>query len=388
MEVKPQTVAHGFKEEGIVEAALDRSVYSMVSGEIISLPVKEGRHVSAGDLLARLDSRDLEYQLAQLTAQRNSLAGQELKSNRETGQQVDQQQLAVEEAKRQLAKSENDYHRVKFLYDSGAVAGTELEAAENTVKQWQNNLARQESKLGYLQEEAGSGGAVAGGSTADRQYYQGMIDAVEAQIKQVEEQIANCRITAPVDGVVLELDARQGMVVSPQVPLMKLAGTGGCEINAYVLTEDVLPVKEGMPVTITQKRKDGDYRFQGIVQAIAPAAVEKVSALGLVERRVKVTIQPKGKPPELRPGYALDVQFTVLKQQNRLAVPKTCVFPYAGGDALWVVRDGRAVIQKVKKGMETDELLVIEQGLRNGDKVVKNPQLEGLKEGKRIIVAA
>jgi len=235
-----------------------------------------------------------------------------------------------------------------------------------------------------LREQAGAGAMAVSGNTATRQYYQGLIEEVEAQIGQLEEQIEKSRIIAPIDGVVRELNVKQGMVVSPQTPLMKLAGTGGLEINAYVLAEDVLPVKAGMPVTLIQKRKDGDYRFPGTVQAIAPAAVEKVSALGLVERRIKVTIQPEGSPPELRPGYALDVEFHVLEQADKLAVPKTCLFPYEDRDALWVVRAGRAQIQKVIKGLETDELVVIEQGLTGGDKVIKNPQLEGLKEGKRV----
>jgi len=384
IEVKPQAVAHIFKEEGIVEAVAERPVYSLVNGEIINLAVQEGRHVSAGDLLAQLDTGDLGHQLAQLTARRKSLAGEEQKSLQEMDQQVIQQQIAVEETKRQLEKSEKDYDRIKLLYDSGAVAKTELETAESMVKQLQNDLARQESRLKYLREQAGAGTIAAAGNSATRQYYQGLIEGVEAQISQLEEQIEKSRITAPINGVVQELNVKRGMVVSPQTPLMKLAGTGGFEINAYVLAEDVLPVKVGMKVTLIQKRKDGDYKFPGTVQAIAPAAVEKVSSLGLVERRIKVTIQPGKNSPGLRPGYALDVEFQVLEQADKLAVPKTCLFPYEGGDALWLVRDGRAQIQKVMKGLETDELVVIEQGLKDGDKVIKNPQLEGLKEGKGI----
>jgi len=390
IEVKPGTVAQVFKEEGIVETVQDRPVYSLVSGEIISLPVKEGQRVAAGDLLAQVNTKDLEYQLAQLKAQRQSLEGQEKKSFQEIEQQLQQQQLTIEEAKRQLEQSKAEYNRVKTLYDANAVAKTELEAAINKVEQRQNELAQQESRLALLQKQTGTGGnagtalpAETGGS-ATKQYYQGLIAAVEAQIQQLQYQVANSRITVPIDGIVQELQVKQGMVVSLPTPLLRLAATSGYEINAYILVEEVLPVKAGMKVTLIQKRKDGDYKFPGTVQAIAPAAVEKVSALGLVERRIKVTIKPEGTSPELRPGYALDVEFKTLKQSDKLAVPKTCLFPYGGGDALWVVRDGRAQIQQVQKGMETDELFVIKQGLKAGDQVIKNPRLEGLEAGKRV----
>ncbi|HHW02129.1 MAG TPA: efflux RND transporter periplasmic adaptor subunit [Thermoanaerobacterales bacterium] len=394
IEVKPQTVSLVFKEEGIVETTLDRPVYATVSGEIVNLAVKEGQRVSRGDLLVQIDTKDMEYQLAQLKAQRKSLEGQEKKSFQEIGQQIKQQQLAIEEINRQLEKSREDYAKAKSLYEAGAISKTELDDAESAVKQLESELSQQQTRLELLLEQAGSAGIEISGSgstgnakvnTATKQYFQGMIEAVDAQIKQLEHQIESARITAPIEGVVEEIYVKEKAMVPPQTELMKIIGNEGLEVNAYLLTEDVIYIKEGMKVALIQKRKDRDYKFYGTVTSVAPSAVEKVSALGMIERRVKVTIQPGGNIPELRPGYALDVEFSVLSQENKLAVPKTCLFPYENGDALWIVKDGRAQIRKVTKGMETDELVVIEQGLKPGDIVIKNPQLEGLEQGKRVI---
>lgn len=176
------------------------------------------------------------------------------------------------------------------------------------------------------------------------------------------------------------------MIASPQTLMMTLVGAGHYQIESYLLTEDIISVKTGMKVKLIQERKDEDYAFEGLVTAIAPSAVEKISQLGLAEQRVKVTIQPEGEIPELRPGYALDVEFTVLQQENKLAVPKISLFPYEDGDALWVIRDGRAEIQPVEIGLKTDEEVVIEKGLKAGEQIIKNPDLEGLEEGKRVKV--
>ncbi|MBE3582152.1 MAG: efflux RND transporter periplasmic adaptor subunit [Thermoanaerobacteraceae bacterium] len=270
------------------------------------------------------------------------------------------------------------------MYEAGAAALTEVEAAEKALERLKNELARQEARLAFLEEQAGSLEAAFPPGTATGRYFRGLIEAVDAQISHLEYQREKSRIVAPIDGVVQEINVREGTVVSPQMPLMKLVVPGDYEINVYLLAEDVLAVKAGMKVTLIQERRDGDHVFQGIVKSIAPAAVERVSPLGLVERRVKVSIRPEGEAPELRPGYSLDVEFTLREQEGKLAVPKTCLFPYEGGDALWVVRKGRAHIQKVKKGMETDDLVVIEDGLEPGDIVIKNPQLEGLEPGKRV----
>ena len=64
-------------------------------------------------------------------------------------------------------------------------------------------------------------------------------------------------------------------------------------------------------------------------------------------------------------------------------MPKTAVFPYNDGDALWVVRRGKLQIQPIKKGFENDTEIAVTEGLKEGDLVVLDPQAEGLKEGKR-----
>ncbi len=75
---------------------------------------------------------------------------------------------------------------------------------------------------------------------------------------------------------------------------------------------------------------------------------------------------------------------TTHRQEDKLVVPKTVVFPYEKGDAVWVVREGKAAIQTVTKGLETGTDVVIEEGLQPGDRVIINPKLEGLKEGKKV----
>ena len=435
IEIQPMTVAQEFEEEGIVEATDQRPIHSIVSGKIIEVGVKEGQTVKKGQMLVKLDTKDLEYQVNQLKAQQKSLEGQEKKTYQEMKQQlgqlrgqlesikgqerqgnrspyeaeIAQQQLGIEETKRQLKNSEEEYERMKLLFEGGAIAKKELDSAQNNIAQLKNSLSRQEQSLRLIMEQANplpgtnqyfeglkkavqaqidaleyEGQQGSAGNTGTKQYYQGLIEASDTQIKQLEQQIANNSILSPIDGRISALNAKVGAMAFPQTPLMMLLGAVSYEVNAYLLTEDVLGVKEGMKVKLIQERREGDYEFDGVVKSIAPSAEEKVSALGLIERRIKVTVLPEGKIPELKPGYALDVRFTILQQENKLAVAKTTLFPYEDGEAVWVVRDGKAVIQKVKKGLKTDNLVVIEEGLSPGDQVIKNPELEGLDEGKRI----
>lgn len=432
--VKAATISQTFKEEGIVTAAVERPVYSLVSGRINNLPIKEGDTLKKGDLLAKIEAEDLEYQLQQLKAQKKSLQGQEKMTDKDIEQQlgqlkgqlesiigqekqankspyaaqIQQQQLLIADIKRQLGIAKQDFNKINVLYGSGAVSKKELDDARNKVEQLENNLLQQEQALKLIKQQAeplpGTDQYFSGlknaiqtqitilqkeldqsGMTGTNEYYQGSIESVDAQISHLNYLLANSKIASPINGVVKELSVKEGAMITSQSPLLTLTSADNFEVEVYLLTEDVLNVTEGMEVQLIQKRKNGDYAFSGKVTAIAPAAEEKISALGLTEQKVKVTITPNQQgAPQLRPGYALDVVFTTLVQNNKLAVPKVVLFPYEDGDALWVVKGGKAVLQKVEKGMETDELVVIEKGIKAGDKVIKNPLLEGLEAGKAV----
>ncbi len=379
LEVKAQTISQSFKEEGLVTAAVERPVYSVINGKIINIPVKEGQQVNKGDLLVEMEAKDLESQLSQLRAQLDSINGQEKQVKRTPyTAQVKQQQLMIDETKRQIALEKQNYARIKTLYDSGAVSKKELDDANNRVEQLENNLLQQEQALKLIEEQSKP-------PAGTDQYFKGLKEQVNEQMDHLQYLIGNKRIVAPISGIVNELPVREGAMVTAQTPLLTLTSNDELQVEVFLLTEDIISVEEGMPVTLIQKRKNGDLEFPGVVTAIAPAAEEKASALGLTEQKVKVTVKPEeNEAPELRPGYALDVKFTTLEQENKLAVPKVVLFPFEDGDALWLVKDGKVTIQKVEKGMETDELVVIEKGLQAGDIVVKNPQLEGLAEGKAV----
>ena len=184
-----------------------------------------------------------------------------------------------------------------------------------------------------------------------------------------------------------QLTARAGDLPTPGVPIMSIFQEGNFEIEVYVRTDDLQGISAGMEVVLIlgSNAPDPEITHTGTVKNIAPTAVETVSALGLAEQRVKVLVEPAPSATgDLFPGYKPDVEFTLDKRENELVVPKTVLFPYEEGDALWVVRNGKAEVQIVKTGFENDREVVITAGLQEGDLVVLNPQLEGLKEGKKI----
>lgn len=158
---------------------------------------------------------------------------------------------------------------------------------------------------------------------------------------------------------------------------------GGYKLESYILDSNALEIKTGDTVKIIQKTGSGNISFSGQVETVEDSAVERLSPLGLKESRVKVTIIFSPNSPVVL-GSELDVQYTTVSQPARLPVPKTALFSWQNGEAVWVVEQGTAHIRAVKKGPENDSEVVIEEGLVEGDIILRDPNLTGLQEGKSI----
>lgn len=379
LEVHPRDIANTFKEEGKVISKVNLPIHALYGGKIIELHVEEGQQVKEGDILAVLSQEELAFQLRQLEGQLRSLQGEEEKTILEPLEPaLKNQELLVEQARQDLETAKANLARIEKLYATGGASKIAYEEALNAVKSAEINLEMQEETLSLLQKTY----SPAGGTN---EFYRGRKEALQAQIELLQYQLEACTVTAPVEGKVANLTARVGDLPTPGVPIMNIFQEGNYEIEVYLLADDVPGIAAGMEVALILEGSAPETIHSGTVKNIAPTAVETVSALGLAEQRVKVLVEPAtSSAGDLFPGYKLDVEFTIDKRENELVVPKTTLFPYGEGDALWVVRNGKAEIQTVKTGFENDREVVIAEGLQEGDLVVLNPQLEGLKEGKKI----
>jgi len=329
LEIQPGSIAKTFTEEALVKSAKEFPLYTTYGGTIAKLNIQEGQTVQQGDLLLTFDSAELHFQLQRLQGELKSIQSQ--------------QEL-------ELAKLELD--KLKQLAEIGAISQKEYEDALKT---------------------------------AESNYYPGQIQALQAQIDATQHKLKQSSVYTPVTGVISQFPLKEGMVITAGSQLFTIYQSEEYLVEVYVLTADAAKIKPGMKVKFIQDNKDEDIIFEGVVEKIAPMAEEKISVLGLREQRIKLEIRPKlPENLQLKPGFALDVEFSIDQQEDKLIVPKTALFPYQDSDALWVVRENTAQIQPVETGFENEQDIVIEKGLTAGDLIILDPQLEGLKEGAKV----
>lgn len=378
--VHPADFTKGFTEEAQVQSLNESTLYNSVGGKIETLHVKNGDSVSKGQVLVELETQDLQNQVDVLKAQLTSLEGQRQQASQAPRPALIQQQnLLINLAEKDYLTQQQALARSKALHEAGAIPLMDYEEAQLLTEKAQNLLEQQ--KLGlqllYEQGEAPSGSAL---------YFTGQKKALESQISLLEDKIQKSKIQAPQEGIVKDLNLKAGMALPSGQHLLSIAPDQGYHLESYILASDALDIQPGSEVRILQETSSEDITLNGKVESVEPSATERISPLGLKENRVKVVILLETDTPVIL-GSTMDVQFVTHQELNRLLVPKTVLFPYEDGQALWVIRDGKARLQQVTKGLENQKETIIEKGLQDGDQILLDTELKGLKEGKRIKAA-
>ncbi len=197
-------------------------------------------------------------------------------------------------------------------------------------------------------------------------------------------------MTSPVDGIVLERAVSNERQVASGTVLLRIGRWDDLEIEADVLSQDVVRVKAGQNVEV-HGAAIGEQPAKAVVTRIFPAGFTKVSSLGVEQQRVKVIM--KFAPDDLTRlrehndlgvDYRVRVRIYTAEASNALVIPRSALFRGAKNDwRVFTVRRGRAHLQAVKIGLANDEQVEITAGLEEDDRVILAPETN-LTEGQRV----
>ncbi len=315
---------------GYVVAQRKAAVASKATGRLEWLGVREGSIVRAGEVLARLENRDVAAQMDQAAA-----------NIKVAEASLEQGQAELKDAERQLRRS------AELLAEKFVSA-----AAHDTV------VAR----------HARAVAAISGQRAA--------IAAARANHRAAQVAVDQTLIRAPFDGVVLTKNANVGDVITPfssalgsQAAVVTMADMSTLEVEADVAEANVGKVTLAQPCEI-QLDALPDARFRGQVQRMVPT-VDRAKAT------VTVKIRFVDTDSRILPEMSAKVAFLsreVPKADDtlRIAVPASAVVDRDGRKVVFVARDGKAAEVAVQAGESSGDLVQV-TGVKAGDKVVLKP---------------
>jgi HlyD family secretion protein len=447
-EIVLQTAEDSFTEQGEVASGRTVLVFPVAQGEINELYVREGQHIEAGEPLLSVCDIGLQLRLEQvqnginsLEAQRanvaietasfrqslrstlNSLQGelraldaQAAQSDRAgasqteiTNEQLRIQQVLIERHENDLQLAEENLARMQILYEGGVVPRIDLDAAHAALEGARTQLQNAQSQMTVIAAgtnlnnaehfegiRASLNAQIAGineqlaqdTASASQAHFAALIAIEEINLAQLQREIANTTLTAPIGGTITTLHAQNTNFVSAAAPIAEITSQESLTIEVYVSTQDTSLINVGDTVGLTLRQRMNDIEFTGTVVEIENTAVIRFTALGVEERKVRVIIAPNiPQHVTLGVGFAVDVSFFVFREENRIVVPRTAVFRDGGRDYVWVVpgaNTGTLEQRAVTTGIELRTNILIESGLRPGDFVVNDANNADLNTGTRV----
>jgi HlyD family secretion protein len=161
--------------------------------------------------------------------------------------------------------------------------------------------------------------------------------------------------------------------VQPGTPILELGDPGNLEIVVDLLSRDAVRVAEGASATVSGW---GGPAIPAVVERVEPSAVTRVSALGIDEQRVKVVLALTGAPEDWRAlghGFRVIARIAIWREDGVLTIPVGALFRDGSDWATYVVRDDRAVLQRIVLGERNEDYAQVLEGLAAGEQVILHP---------------
>lgn len=374
-----ETVSKGKVDQYIEDTALvkckgSQNIYIEGSGKITSVNFDVGASVKAGDLLLSMDKSDYELQLkdadAKIKAAQSQLEGADAKNYAD---KITAAQSAIEQGQVALDAASRNFESSKKLYESGVISKEELDRSEDAYKTASSALKTSTAQLDEIKN---------GAPDYLREGYVSQLEQALIYKDGIAKNMKKQELISPANGIILERNVESGSSGAAGTLAFIIGNVQDMELEANILSDESYKVKVGDEVEITGQ-SIGGVALKGKVSKIAPSAKIITSTLGVDQSRVPVTIQITGDKGLLKPGYNVDIKIITSSKQDTVKVPDSAVFDYNDKTCVFVLKDKKAVLREVKKGLEGDREVEIVEGLKEGEVILVRPD-NNIKEGAKI----
>ncbi|WP_258570793.1 efflux RND transporter periplasmic adaptor subunit [Flavimaribacter sediminis] len=359
-------VERGYMEVTIVEEGVTRvkdvyAVSSPIAGHLDRTTLDEGEPVAAHSTVIAsihpleppfLDERTRAELRAAAEAARTAIALAEVEKKRA-------------ETAYNLAQS--NYRRAEQLARSKTISTSQLEHSFSEMELQRAQVESSDATIRLRKAELDSALARLKQPT---------------NIQQVEDTESCCvHMTAPIDGVVLQILTRSEQAVTPGTRIAEIGDPANLEIVVDLLSSDAARIRPGASVRITDW--GGEDAIEGTVRTVEPAAFTKISSLGIEEQRVNIIIDIDEVPASLGHGFRILAHLRVWEKDDVLTVPIAAIFRSGGSWSVFVIDDEKAKLEKVELGRMNDTVAQVLGGLEAGEMVVLYPS-DVLEDGKLV----
>ncbi|CAM2067665.1 Efflux RND transporter periplasmic adaptor subunit [Sulfidibacter corallicola] len=316
--------------QGRVFAYQNIEIVNEIAGPLVVLSVKDGDYVEAGQVIARVDTR--EYVLAVEEARANLLKGRAEYVVERIG--MDDPEQATADQKGERVELERKLAALVADFEAGKIT-------ESDYRHERLVLELAQVRLGSSREEVVQARTMA---------------AARVAFERAQLNLERCEVRAPFSGRIFEVSVAQGQYLGAATKIARLVNMEDLVVKAQVLESEIGHVFEDRPTKVSFAALPDLGDIDGVVEAISPL-------VNAEEKTVETIIRFKNVDNRVRPGMFAEVLIDSKIFQDRLMVPKTAILPRNKRKVVFRVgTDSRAQWLYVETGVENEESIEILQG--------------------------
>jgi len=313
--VETRNIRFAVNAAGDIGPAEQVSVRPEVNGKIEVLPVDVGDPVKSGQLLFKLDDRELQTQRQQ-------------------------EEKSVERSRLQLTQAERDFKRSEELYHGKLIAEELFEDVRTKLELARNDLALRQKSLDLI-----------------------------------SDRLLKTAVMAPFDATVLTRPVSVGQAVSGSggfnagTEVLTIANLNDLIISAHINQADVTRLHIGQEVEVSIEAIQG-FKITGKVERVAPQSTLKNNIRGFAAR-----IMLKDVDRKVRPGMTANISIPVASAENVVAAPLAAVFTESNPETreieryVWVRKAGIWERRPIQLGVSDYFFAEVTKGLAAGDEI-------------------
>ncbi|HMB83815.1 MAG TPA: efflux RND transporter periplasmic adaptor subunit [Terriglobales bacterium] len=383
--VKKATIEQTVTSEAILFPLAQSAIVPKISAPVKAFYVKRGSKVREGQLLARLESRDLAAAAQDNQGTYNQAqAAYAIATASTLPEEIQKAQGDTEAAKVVLEAEQKLYDSRQDLYKQGALPRKDLDQAGVSLTQARNQYELAQRHLDAL---------MAVSKQQEQKAAAGQLQSAKGKYLGAAAQLSYSEIRSPIGGVVTDRSLYPGEMAAAGTPLLTVMDTSSVIARAHIPQEQAALLKLGGKATIIVSGgvsggvPGEDDPIEGKVTVVSPA-------LDPNSTTVEVWVQAKNPQGRLRPGTSVQISMLARAVPNSVVIPAAAVLTAPDGSSYVMVvvsenrgSDNRAHQKTVKTGIRQGDQVQILDGLAEGDRVVASGAY-GLPDNTRIRVEA
>lgn len=307
-------------------------VVPKVNGRLESVNVRLGDAVQRGQMIAKIEDREIREQVKQV----------------EASAEVATATIRQREADLKLAQT--NFERSKSLFSRELLPKQTMDDVE----------ARQDAAAAQL-------------DLARAQYQQ-----AKSRLDELRMTLNNTVIPSPVNGFVGKRYLDAGAWVSNNAPVASVVDISLVRMVANLVEKDLRRVIQGVSASVEVDAYPGEH-FKGRVARVSPV-------LDPLTRTAEMEIEIPNPNSRLKPGMYARVQLTTAREEKALVVPRQSLVVVDGKPGVFLAAGTTATFRAVTTGLEDKDSVEIRSGLTDGDRIVTTGAA-GLHDGDRVIIA-